>query len=85
MRQGKKRTPSGENSVTRYSRGTQVSCLCRPSLQRQLSNRVAALGRSGGEWPSRAIRRVLSEWAAFDMLPAALFALLPGIGAERHS
>ncbi len=28
------------------------------------------------EWPSRAIRRVLSERVAFGILPAALFALL---------
>jgi hypothetical protein len=29
------------------------------------------------EWPSRGIRRVLSELVAFGMLLAALFALLP--------
>jgi hypothetical protein len=32
---------------------------------------------SWSEWPSRAIRRVLSERVAFGILPAALFALLP--------
>src|SRR5438034_5829835 len=46
------------------------------------------------EWPSRAIRRVLSERVAFGILPAALFALLPScrllpdygrVGRSRHN
>ena len=41
------------------------------------------------EWPSRAIRRVLSERVAFGMLPAALFALLslpnPDVLSRSHA